>query len=369
MDRRRLDVRLLIASLAVAAALSWAGSAVAQSPPRVPPREITSSNGPFTDEQRAVVKAHGEYWAARLADAKATPDAVEEARAKLLAPLEKLNDPTPYFRFEYAGFVVPLLEPTLKTGSLHSAINAARVLGELGSPRAVSVLIDVSATMGNPDRWQVRQRAADGVRNNLQMGILDWRTVNEAVRRLADSCRNETNNHILRYKFDAIAVASEQANLQPAEREQLREKLVDTIVVTVDRIAADNLQPSPILEAVYAAVVRVRNAFIGGGMSVAEQKKIGEKLGPALGKVLVIANTHWQSAQAEERTAKLYGNFVQVCEEFLRRIDGYVRGPDQSPKTQLQSAWTGKQKDQFDTGSKQWNEVLSKPPYKSVAGN
>ena len=365
MDRRRLDVRLLIASLAVVVAVVFTDRAHGQSSPRVPPREIISSNGPFNDEQRAVVKAYAEFYAARLADPKATPDVVEDARNRLLQPLERLNSPTPYFRFEYAGFIVPTLEPVLKDGSMHSAINAARVLGDLGSPRAVTALLAASEPGGKPDRWQVRQRAADGVRNNIQLGVLDARTVNETARRLMDSLRNENNNTILKYKLEAIAVATEQTNLGPGEAEKLREQFVTAIVSTVDRVQSGADAPSPIIKAVYESVVRVRNMYIGGSLTVAEQKKIGEKLGPALGQILVIANTHWQAAQANEETARLYGNLVQVCEEFLKRIDGYVRGPDQSPKTQLQSAWTGKQKDQFDTDAKQWTDVLSKAPYKA----
>lgn len=345
----------------VAALLFHVCPAFAQAPPPKPGREVVSSNGPFTEPQLAVIKNWADFWGGRIADADSTPEQVETARSQILDIVGTLSSPSPAFRFEYSKALAPVLDPVIRTGSLHAAVNATRVLAEVNGPRGLTVLL---GQLDAPDnRRQVRRWAAIGARNALQNPVLEPRTVTEAVRKLADSARNETDPDILRYKLEAIAVA-DQPHLNPAEAQQVRLKLVDAINDAVNRIAADPTAAPAMLDAVRAATVRLRNTFINGKLAVAEQKEIGERVGPALGKILVIANNNWQAAQADPSTAQLYGNFVQVCEEFLKRIDGYVRGPEQTPKTQLATSWTGKQKDQFDAAAKQWNEVVTKAPYK-----
>lgn len=365
MDIRRLFPSgprgSLIAPLTLVAVLILGLSASAQTPPKAPGGDVISSHGPFTEEQIAVIKAFGEFWANKLAAPASTPEDVENARSQILSPLTALNQPSPAFRYEYAKILAPVLDPVVRTGNLHAAINATRVLGEVKGPRALAVLL--GQLDGNPGRWQVRLWAAIGTRNTLQSGILEPRTITDAVRKLTDSAKNENESLILRYKLEAIA-AADQPNLGPEDAKKVRINLVDAINDAVNRIEGDPKSPPAMLDAVRAATVKFRNTFISGKLAVAEQKEIGEKIGPALGKVLVIANTNWQAAQADESTARLYGNFVQVCEEFLKRIDGYVRSPEQTPKTQLVNSWTGKQKDQFDAAAKQWNDVVTKPPYK-----
>jgi hypothetical protein len=352
----------VIALIAVVAGSLFCGPrALGQAPPKGPGPEIISSNDPFSNEQIGLIKAWAEYWAGRIADEQSTPEDVELARGQIVEKLSALYRPSPAFRYEYAKVLAPVLDPVVRTGNLHAAINATRVLGEVTGPRALSVLL--GQLDGNPGRWQVRLWAAIGTRNNLQSGILEPRTVTDAVRKLTDSAKNETDPLILRYKLEAIA-AADQPQLGAADLQTVRLKLVDAINDAINRIADDPKAPPAMLDAVRAATVKLRNTFIGGKLTVAEQKEIGEKIGPGLGKVLAIANANWQTAQADESTARLYGNFVQVCEEFLKRIDGYVRSPDQTPRTQLVSSWAGKQKEQFDAAAKQWSDVLAKPPYK-----
>jgi hypothetical protein len=361
METRQPFMRLLIATFVAALTLMTAPLAQGQAPPPAPPRDAISGSS-LTDQQKAAIKAYANYWTGILA-AASTPEDVERARAALLQPLVPLNNPSDLFRYEYAGFIEPALSPVMKLGQLHAAINAARVLGEIGSDRALKALLNNLNVDAKDERWQVRLHAAIGVRNNLQSGAVDARSVADAVRKLVDSTKNENRDLILRYKFEAIAAAADRTGLDAAARQDARLKLVGAIHGVVQRIKNDQQAPNPLMDAVRNAIVKFRNVYISGKLNLQEQTELGQRIGPDLGDVLVIANVHWQAVQADEQMAKQYGNFVQVVEDFLKRIDGYTRGPNQSPRTQLQGAWIDKQKEQFDAGVKQWTDVLAKAPY------
>jgi hypothetical protein len=327
----------------------------------------------LTPAQITVLKTFTDHWTGVLKDPKSQPEDVERARGELIRPLDGSNAlvASPDFRINYSKLVVSALEDAIRMDNVHAATNAVRVLAQLGTDRAINVLI-LQADKQNEERWQYRLRAANGCQTILKSGLLEPAKVVEAVKKLHDATGREDHNDVLRHQFAAIIAAanptppgggsSAATPLTPEDRQKIRDVLITTSAEAVDRFRNGG-KGEPPLAAVNPAIVDLRDKFLSPGSSLDEKKAMGKKLGPMLGKVLEIALDHWQDGHANERAKNFYGTAVGTCEGFLLRIDTQIRSGDQSPPDKLHGAWEAGNKDAFVAGLTLWQNILNQPPY------
>jgi hypothetical protein len=92
---------------------------------------------------------------------------------------------------------------------------------------------------------------------------------------------------------------------------------------------------------------------------------MGQLLGPQLGAFLATARKHWDVAQADKASSKVYGDAVDVCEKLLKVIDPQVRGEGKSPKSELKPAWDKPDPERYEADLKAWLTVVGQSPYAS----
>jgi hypothetical protein len=354
-------------ALGVVLAMSWPAASLAQGAPSPLSRDVIGATQP-TSEQVQTIKAWADFWTAMFASPVSTPEQIEEARSQLIKPLQGINQAiSPAFRFEYSRFVVPALEKVIDGArrNMHAAINAEIVISQLGTDRALAALLSrVSRTAGGADvPWQVRRHAVIGCKTLVASPSLDSRKIIDASRQLRDAARTEDDNEILWRLFEALAAADSAALPQPEDRRTARAALIDAFTGAVDRMAAEaNRQRTELkLEAAIKGVELVRQKYLAPP-PVDEQREIGAKIAPRLGKLLELAALTWEPGRADPNTQKSVSTLVGACEGFLPAIVGQQRGTTQVPRTQMQKAWNSGDKSRFDADLAAWVNVLKQSP-------
>jgi hypothetical protein len=358
VSRLLLTLKVLVA---LALLLTSTATCPAQAPPADLPTSIVASSSAITPEQVTQIKTFAEYWCGQMAGPSAAPESIEAAGARLVKPLASLNQPSATFKFEYSKILVPLLEPVIDNSSSHAAINAVNVAAQLGTNRALNLLI--AKAVDKNVKWQVRQRAAAGCEVLMRSPGLTPKEVVDASRRLRDASKDEDHNDILLYEFRALSAAADHPSLDGPGKEATRDNQIDAIATAITN-RLGNAQNSDTVYAIHAAIDSLFKKFIGGSLTGDDLSRIGRQLGPALAKGVDSVRQQWQPAHADPQATRTYGNFVKGCEDFLKRIDPEVRkGASPTPPTSLKDSFDGQKKDQFDADSKRWMDIVSQAPY------
>src|SRR5690606_3065318 len=217
MDSRRPVSMLVPLIVALAVAQGFSGRVLAQAPSSIPSSVVSQAR--LTPEQVQQVKAYAEYWTDMLARPSASPEDVQRARRELIQPLRGLNV-SGAFRFDYSMAAVPPLQSTIRQGSLHAATNAMLVPAELGSARAMTVLLE-HVSLRNEPRWQIRLRAAADARNALQLRTLTPNKVVDAANRLREAAISEDNPLVLGRQLEALNAADDPSLTALGDRQRV----------------------------------------------------------------------------------------------------------------------------------------------------
>ena len=362
MDSRRPVSMLVPLIVALAVAQGFSGRVLAQAPSSIPSSVVSQAR--LTPEQVQQVKAYAEYWTDMLARPSASPEDVQRARRELIQPLRGLNV-SGAFRFDYSMAAVPPLQSAIRQGSLHAATNAMLVLAELGSDRAMTVLLE-HVSLRNEPRWQIRLRAAADARNALQLRTLTPNKVVDAANRLREAAISEDNPLVLGRQLEALNAADDPSLTALGDRQRVRAALLEAVVAVIDRIAqSESQEPQPLIVPVTNyGVVNLRSQFLNSDVPGDERRAMSIALAPSLGKLLSGIERSWDAVQADAELKQLHSMVVGSCETFLPLIDTQVRGSGKSPSTQMRDAWNRGDRERFSAGVKAWNEVLSGAPYR-----
>ena len=335
---------------------SWCG---AQTPN--PLRDEVLRAGTLSEKQKQRVGEWADYWSQKLNSGNTDPKSIMDAREKLLDPLRPVNpgltNPTPAFRLEYTVTLLPTLEQLIAGDDPFTAINAIRVLQELGTDQSLRTLRNL---LESP-KQHLRQRAALGCELGLRAATsspplinLNERGINATVRALRAAAIHEKNHLVLRHLFTAIAAV----NTPDAKAELIR-----AMKAVVERMAADPVAPNRHVEAIHVATLRLRKTFINFNFTVAQRRALGTSLGPVLGDFLAVIRTHWDNSHQEIKDRKMYGAAIQASESLLRIIDTEISGPGKAPQSRLRADWDASRKAPFQAGVDQWNDKVQKAPY------
>ena len=125
-------------------------------------REVVAASAITADGEAKIVAHIDRNKAGLTKDA----DSISAARRQLLQPLREASVSSA-FRLKYADLLVPVLGPMLSGENSDSAINAARVLGEIGAQKSADALVPALKDA----RPQVRLVAAQALRATYETAM------------------------------------------------------------------------------------------------------------------------------------------------------------------------------------------------------
>lgn len=334
-------------SCALLAAVAAVSSSVHAAPPLI---KDLADNSRLDDRDRQDIRNYAEYWCERLA--REDPVVVDEARIKLMRPLQVTVQVSDVFRWEYARTTLPRLEQVLGGDSPQGAVGALQVAGLLGTTQALDLMLDHCSVQNEAERG-IRLWAAKSFPIAVDRGVLPDNDKNRALRQFGNAAGQETDWLILRRQFEAIASVDNNVS---------RDVQLNVLRATTRRMASVNGGPSDLMQAMYPALLLVRNEYVVR-LEKDDQQSMGTALAPILCDLCSVANQHWKNAQNDASARASYGGAIQVSETLLTLIDAQVRPRQVGPRTQLSPAWQRQQKPRFEDDHHKWQAVLQGPPY------
>ncbi|MBD3336950.1 MAG: hypothetical protein GF355_15665 [Candidatus Eisenbacteria bacterium] len=350
-----------------AAAVILAALLVADGRAAPPSINSLATNTAFTPREQQSIQTYATYWVEQLAVGNENPQTVRTARRRLLDPLRG-DLASAMFLDQYGRRIIPLLEDVIAEGNPHVSSNALIVLSQMGTGDALNALLERANVRQEP-RTEVRLRAARGCRDVFQsesLKTVSSRMITPAARRLRDAARAETHPLILRHQLEAI-LAADQPHIDPQQRVQIRECLVEALMATAERAieAPPDAEPGGMefFEATYPALIEARDLYLR--LDLSAQQQFGKQIGPTLGRLLEIPSAQWQTGQNAPSCKEQCGKIIHLCERFLTTLDSFVRatGGSSPPDTDLRSAWQSNNREQYGEHLRQWTGVLQRPPY------
>ncbi len=318
------------------------------------PRPIAGLVGQntLTPPQRDQIRTYAEFYCDQFTTGEIR--AVERAKRQLLDPM-RAPMVTGEFRSVYSKVLTPGLAAVIDGDNPHAAVNAMQLLGFLGTPAALDVLKD-HIDSKDEDCFEIRLWAAKAFRMAAEAGRLNADDLNPLLRQLGVACRSETDPPVLRRQFEAIASVDSSV---------ARDVLLGAVGKKLDKLQ-EQTEPSRLMEAIYPALLRLRDQYLNPRLTAADQKVFGKDVAHLLCKVFEVALAHWDKIQFDEQTrteiGRSYRGAIRVAESFLKTIDRTVRAAE-PPRTQLGAAWENADKPQFEAGHQDWHAVLTGPPY------
>lgn len=327
-------------------AVTFASSSAAAAPPRISQLADRSN---LTEQDLRSIEQFASHWCEQLNDGD--PAEVDQARDKLAEPLRAVEVGS-VFRMQYTQAALPGLKAAIDDGKPQAAVNAMQILAQLGTPRALEVIVANADEQDQPD-FGIRLWAAKSFPLAVSQGTLPQNEINKALRSFGHAAQREDNWLVLRRQFEAVASVDGVVS---------RDVQLDALRQMTERMAEVNPGPSDLMHAAYPALKLVRDEYLR--LNAADQKPFGKELAPVLCDVCTVANVHWKNAQADTEAKEIYGGAIHISENLLRLIDPDQRPGQRSPQTQLGPAWNNRNERAFRADHQQWQAVLSKPPYR-----
>ncbi len=327
-----------------------AGSSFAQAPIQTLGIDIITARS-LSNAQKKRVEEFTSYWCSQLTSAGTATDQAEAARKKLLEPL---NAPSPVFRLEYSGQILPKITPLITNdGSPHSASNAFLVLGGLASRRSIDLLIRHSDSR-NEERLYIRILASQNCEKTLVYfsNALNPREIHSAVRSLRNAAQREDNPIVLGHQL---------RGMQAIQTPEALDALIAALEKVVEKIQAPHQGINPLIKPFSESIAILRNQDFRS-LPRLEKERIGKKLGHVLGKYLSAAADNWDAAHEDPQFTEQYSSLLRVCESVLKMI---MRVHDNitDPNTDLQNLWDKGAKPSFTEDVEKWKRILGRPPF------
>ncbi len=341
MQSRRFIWGVLLVGLAVAT------TPIARA---APPRGITNlaSRAHHDPADKSRIRGWAEYWSNQLTGGD--PEAVAEARAKLIEPLKAVQVGG-VFRLEYSGVLLHPLQEIIGGGNPHTACNAIQVVGFLGTDRALEILLS-HCDIADEKSLGIRLCAAVSMKTAVRQGVLNPNEISRGLRRLGNAAGREEHWLVLRRQFETIYSVDSDVS---------RDVQVKVLEQTTARMAENSPGASDLMRALYPALKILRDAYIK--LPPAQQEPFGKVLAPVLCNVNAVADVHWGRAQNDPEAKKIYGGAIQISETLLQVIDGRVQPDRPPPRTALDRAWREMDKPRFRSNHVKWKSIHAKPPY------
>lgn len=330
-------------------------AAAVQAQPSSLPQRLTGASSIGADG-REEIRRFGEAWVNVLESGDR--DRIHEARRRLTDPMSL--GASEAFRFNYGEVLVPLLEPLAEGDDTQIAINAVQAIGMIKTDRALGSLVSL-ADANNEPRPVVRRHAATLAGVIVRDGQADRVTlaqarVHAALRALSRAAGRETEWIVLVQQLRALGNQTDEFG---------RRQLASTLDDVLERLEDSDEQDLELMRAVHPTLVQLRDRIIQ--MDDQQRQSAGVRFAPVLGRVLTIAERHWEVGQDDDDALhRAIGGSVQDSERLLAFLDPVIRGSNANPptpQTGLYDAWNAGDADRFTDEVQRWNDVLTSNAY------
>jgi hypothetical protein len=321
---------------------------LAQSAPSSIMGLISSATVSPTDEQR--IERYVTWYADQVA--ASGPDAAS-ATTRLLEPL-KSNAASRSFRGAYSRIAVDRMKRiAADPASPYAATSAMVVLTKIGTPAALSALVD-EADSRRQSSWWVRLAAARGVRTLLKDDFndaIDDRGRLRCSRDMAGHAERETDPRVLRYVLLSILEADDE-RLEPGTRGDIHENLANAMTTVATRARND----ASLAAATGLAVATARNAFLEMANTREVQLNFSRLLAPAMIEILAAYEAQWPTDASTASPAILRDiERIEIALGFLV----IANNPSAAvPTPPAATAWTAGNRDEFSSAVGAWRAAL-----------
>ncbi|MFM9957963.1 MAG: HEAT repeat domain-containing protein [Phycisphaerales bacterium] len=351
---RRPSRTLSLAALLAALVLSLPSVAVGQS---LPPEVTTAAS--ITPDQAKKVQ---EFVAAQVGRLKGTDAAAREAaRDALMSPLDG-QGVTLAFRLEYAKAITPELERLASASEDHTAFNALRVAGKLGTPRGVDIL----RTALNDKRPAVRAGAARSLRETIRAAVsaaqtpINQNKLEEAVESLGKALNAEADPIVAKAMVTALDAPRSGVPSGPAGalHAKAMERLAEALSARLK--AAPNGDAAAMwAEATVAGVDAVRRTFIDPQRSsFTTQAGLKKQSATLCGHAIAMVKARMFAGVKPDATeAAALRSIANASETTLLLIEGADR------TQRLAAAMDAGDPGAFGAAADEWLKRLEGPPF------
>ena len=255
------------------------------------PSRIVAATRPLDQSSLDAVEAYATAWGDRIANG--SPREVNEARAELIS-VARSPSATPVFLRSYGEAVIDRLQPVIAGTDTFRGINALQAVRFLGSPDAVSLILDHA----DPDRESddsKRLVAAGLLASAITDADLNPAQLDGTTRRIASVAAAESEWMILLQSMEALDTIARLPNAPAASVALARRSQVSCLEGAISR-----MKGSPdLVEAVYRTLLELRNQLVR--MSARDRADFARQFGPVFASVEKAARSGLDTAPAPLR--------------------------------------------------------------------
>lgn len=312
----RLFSRITLALFTSLAAAS--ASAAAQEPL---PQNIVASSQPLSGNQESQVRAYADYWAGELADGDFQKMA--QARDELVKSSRRAGV-TVVFLQAYSSALMPHLTEMTSGKESIRAENALRVAAFLRTPKAAELVVAQADPSRNRD--EMRRLVAAGLLpvavEDVKESGLNSAELTTLARSISQALENETNWHVALQDLRAMGAIASSKTLTGVNRRVVRELQFQSFNELVKR-AATSSTPSPLIQAVYRALLDLRMRLISAGTAANNNTRdLATMLRMSLKTVGNAAIKQWQGLSTDLEARTSYEGALRVGSQLLSLLEG-----------------------------------------------
>ena len=229
---------------------------------------------------------------------------------------------TPIFLQAYSQALLTNLGTLINGDESIRAENALRVAAFLRTPRATELI--VLAVHPNNTDDATRRLVAAGL---LSTSVADTTSsgLNSAelatiARGIANAVAQETSWHVALQDLRALGVIASSSQLAGANRTVVRDLQFGSFASLVSRVAASN-EPSPLIHAIYRALLDLRPRLIAAGTDSSSPALAGS-LRTSLSKIGAASIKQWTGLSADSSAKKAYEGTLRIGAQVLSLLDG-----------------------------------------------
>jgi len=312
----RLFSRITLA-LFTSLAASTAGAA-AQEPL---PQDIVASSQPLTSSQDAQVREYADYWAGELADGDFQDMA--QARDEMVKSSRRAGVSSVFLQ-AYSAALMPHLTRMVNGNESIRAENALRVAAFLRTPKAAELVASQADPTRNRD--EMRRLVAAGLLpvavEDVKESGLNSAELTSLARTISQALENEDNWHVVLQDLRALGAIAGSRSLSGVNRRVVRELQFQSFNGLVNR-AATTSDPSPLMQAVYRALLDLRMRLISAGTAADNTtRELANNLRGSLRTIGQAAIKQWQGLSTDPAARSSYEGALRVGSQLLSLLDG-----------------------------------------------
>ncbi len=312
-------------------------------------------NTTLNEEEIAKINGYATYWTAALNTTNRKE--LNDARKKLVEPLEPMVGITPYARSIYGNSIKDGIGPILQDKEINEmiAVNALQVVSLLGTEQGCGILINHTDS-STEKRSALRLWASIGIGTTFQIGVLSTRSIQSTAKLLPKIMSREKDWYTIARQFDALISLQNVPGLDNRDQKELEKLSLElqsqafvTLLTSINSnadgdsrtLALPVVLPSLLLQLVEPAIEE--NVL----------KSAENQILPSLIAFVASAPTNSSSIEENSSLNNAYRDAFLVSGNIINRILGSKDVSD----THFVDLWTSKNGEELQKQVAEWKKL------------